>query len=369
MSPDDLEAWKAQEPPPGFAARVVAEARLERGRGPARGRPARVAAGVLLVASLAAAASYAAHVRGRGSAGEITADARREVRVGPRAVAVLEPGTHLSWKGDAVEQSSGESFWRVEPGARFVVRTPAGEVTVMGTCFRVKVLGGAALAAAVVVVVYEGKVALAHRGTSITLGAGETGRSDERGVSRGDEGASGQARAQSDHAVATLDRARADRMRSELRALFAEAGVARPSSPAPPEPPPGASAAPAFPTMPVVPDDAGDGTPKVDPSYIQRRVREDLFPLAKQCYEDALRRDPRMGGTVEVHFTIMGDPRVGGVVGEASLGDRTTLADPEMQTCVRESMMSVTFDAPPEGGEITVVYPIVFSPDEDDGGR
>ena len=47
------------------------------------------------------------------------------------------------------------------------------------------------------------------------------------------------------------------------------------------------------------------------------------------------------------------------------LGD-TTLDDAEMQDCVRESMMSVSFDAPPGDGELTVVYPILFSPDEPD---
>jgi hypothetical protein len=36
---------------------------------------------------------------------------------------------------------------------------------------------------------------------------------------------------------------------------------------------------------------------------------------------------------------------------------------------MRESMMSVTFDAPPEGGEVTVVYPVRFSPEDDDAGE
>ena len=35
---------------------------------------------------------------------------------------------------------------------------------------------------------------------------------------------------------------------------------------------------------------------------------------------------------------------------------------------MRESMMAVSFDAPPEGGSVTVKYPIVFSPEDDDGG-
>ena len=51
------------------------------------------------------------------------------------------------------------------------------------------------------------------------------------------------------------------------------------------------------------------------------------------------------------------------------LGPGSTLDDPEVLTCLRESMMSVTFDAPPEGGEVTVKYPIEFSPEDDDAGE
>jgi hypothetical protein len=159
---------------------------------------------------------------------------------------------------------------------------------------------------------------------------------------------------------AVVDRALADRMRDRIRALLAEAG------PGWETPAPSAPSASAFPTMPVLP--FGDAGVQVDPKYIQKRVRDDLFPLARQCYAGALGRDPKLAGRIEIDFTIMGDPRVGGVVGEAAIGKGTTLDDREFQTCVRESMMSVSFDAPPEGGEVTVVYPIEFSPDDDEAG-
>jgi hypothetical protein len=73
-------------------------------------------------------------------------------------------------------------------------------------------------------------------------------------------------------------------------------------------------------------------------------------------------------GTLSVFFRVIGDRKVGGVVDEARMTDETTIADPEFQTCVRESMMSVSFDAPPGDGEITVVYPILFSPEEPEAG-
>jgi hypothetical protein len=161
-----------------------------------------------------------------------------------------------------------------------------------------------------------------------------------------------------------LDRAQADRMREAIRALLTEAGVlglaGEPIDAAAPSP------AATFGSMPVIGlDDAGN--PKVDPKYIQARVREDLFPLALDCYNAALKRNPQLAGRLNVYFRVIGDHKVGGVVDEAKLIDGTTIGDPEMQTCVRESMMSVSFDAPPQDGELTVVYPIEFSPDDPDG--
>ena len=64
------------------------------------------------------------HLQSRGAAGDVTADARREVRVGTRAIAVLEAGAHVKWHGDDIEQTGGDVFWRVEPGARFTVHPP-----------------------------------------------------------------------------------------------------------------------------------------------------------------------------------------------------------------------------------------------------
>ena len=162
-----------------------------------------------------------------------------------------------------------------------------------------------------------------------------------------------------------LDREKADRMREQIRALVAEAGPLLLGSV--PSAEPSALAAPSFRTMPVVPDgDSGDT--RVDPDYIKKRIREDLLPLAKQCYVTALEKRPRLGGRLGVYFRVIGDKKVGGVVDEVKIMADTTLDDAEMQTCVKESMMSVTFDAPPENGKLTVVYPILFSPDEPDSG-
>lgn len=205
MDHRDWEAWEAQEPPRGFADAVVGAARREQAAGssvaPPRPRPraARVLAGLLVAAAMAAVIAFGAHRHGLNARGEVTADARQEVHVGSRALAVLERGAHVKWDGDGVEQSAGDVFWRVEPGARFVVHTPAADVAVKGTCFRVKLVDeegemngrdarsgavGAALAAVAFVGVYEGKVAVSHAGQSVDLVAGESASAGAGGVRR-----------------------------------------------------------------------------------------------------------------------------------------------------------------------------------------
>ena len=171
--------------------------------------------------------------------------------------------------------------------------------------------------------------------------------------------------------VPVLDRKRADEMREQIHRLMAEAGVAW----ALPETPSGSRPAPAadglYPEMPSsdAKDDAGRSE---SGKYIQRRVREDLFPLAKDCYAKQLEKNPKLAGRFVMHFRIVGDRRIGGVVDTATMDPTSTLSDPEFSRCMTESMMSVTFDAPPSApgkpGEVTVTYPIEFSPDEPDGG-
>jgi hypothetical protein len=125
--------------------------------------------------------------------------ARESVNLGGRGVAVAEPGAAFGWRrdGDAlsVRQESGDVFYRVAhrgdrtsdaARAPFVVTTPAGEIRVTGTCFRVEVVpmqpskasligaaAGAVIATAAVVTVYEGKVLVASPAGKAEVKAGE----------------------------------------------------------------------------------------------------------------------------------------------------------------------------------------------------
>jgi hypothetical protein len=202
--PNDVrDTWIAQEPPTGFVDRVMA-ARV--GAVP-KTAPARFQTWPWTTALAAACAALVVTAvqqwpegpsEGSGTAHEIS-----EFALGKRGTAVAQPGAQLRWsvaRGGAavVDQETGSVFYRVERGDGFVVRTPAGEITVHGTCFEVninnmeepimtttvankstrKVLmaaaAGSALTAVVLVTVYEGRVAFAHQGSQEVLGAGQS---------------------------------------------------------------------------------------------------------------------------------------------------------------------------------------------------
>ena len=221
----DLEAWEPQLPPTDFAEKVLTRVRAESGV-KTDADTARAVGGENGSASLGAktnlrrlrrwtfaaagagvvalAASFALRVAPNAH-GESIAKDRTEVSIGARARAVLEPGAQVKWDGDDVVQSHGDVFYRVEPGARFRVHTPAGDVEVKGTCFTVKIRGeassnsegmdmekrdvksgviGAALSALAFVAVYEGKVAVSHASEHADLGAGEAAQIGKDGVTK-----------------------------------------------------------------------------------------------------------------------------------------------------------------------------------------
>ena len=100
--------------------------------------------------------------------------------------------------------------------------------------------------------------------------------------------------------------------------------------------------------------------------YLQARIRQDFYPLAMACYESALAKRPELRGKVVIDFMIVGDAKVGGIVDQAKINERTDITDSEFTGCISESMLSVVFAPPDNDGWVTVTYPFEFSPDGDD---
>ena len=95
---------------------------------------------------------------------------------------------------------------------------------------------------------------------------------------------------------------------------------------------------------------------RIDPEVIRRVVRLNDGRY-RACYEAALRTNPSVQGRVTVKFLI---DRTG-AVGFASDGG-SDIPDEGVRRCVISSFLSLSFPAP-ENGSVTVLYPIVFSPE------
>jgi hypothetical protein len=91
------------------------------------------------------------------------------------------------------------------------------------------------------------------------------------------------------------------------------------------------------------------------PEVIQRVVRES-FGLFRLCYENGLWNDPNLQGRVTVKFVI---DRNGAVAMAADGG--SDIPNPDVVKCVVRGFGNLSFPQP-QGGMVTVVYPIMFRP-------
>ena len=94
---------------------------------------------------------------------------------------------------------------------------------------------------------------------------------------------------------------------------------------------------------------------RLPPEVIQRIVRQN-FGRFRLCYENGMRNNPNLQGRVTVKFVI---DRSGAVAMTADGG--SDLPDQGVVQCVVRGFGNLSFPQP-EGGMVTVVYPIMFNP-------
>jgi hypothetical protein len=186
----ELDAYEVPATPAGIEDRLWQRRHAVR---PRRSRRWRLAAGAVAVGAAASVAWFVTAGSQRGARSGTANTAERTTLSIVQATLVAEPGTALTWtssdRGVRVEQRSGNVFYRVEPGRPFVVTTALGELSVLGTCFRVEVSSmklpkqgliggaiGAAVTAGVFVAVFEGKVSLANDRGRVEVAAGQSAR-------------------------------------------------------------------------------------------------------------------------------------------------------------------------------------------------
>jgi hypothetical protein len=91
------------------------------------------------------------------------------------------------------------------------------------------------------------------------------------------------------------------------------------------------------------------------PEVIQRIVRQN-FGRFTFCYQNGLKNNPNLEGRVSVKFVIGRD----GAVQVAADGG-SDIPDATVRQCVVSSFASLSFP-PPDSGMVTVVYPLMFTP-------
>jgi len=94
---------------------------------------------------------------------------------------------------------------------------------------------------------------------------------------------------------------------------------------------------------------------RLPPEAVRRVVRAN-FGRFRGCYQEALLKNPGLSGRVTTSFVIGRD---GSVMSVQEAG--SDLPNASVATCVRRAFYGLSFPQP-EGGIVTVVYPIVFSP-------
>lgn len=234
---------------------------------------------------------------------------------------------------------------------------------------------GATLGALLWVSVDRGSVRLSNDREELILHAGQAGAIGSDGIPRLEAAVPGASAIGTPAAGRGADRHRARQMADAVRRQAARRRAALAAKPAPTQPPAAGepTPAPVDSALPKEqhrfgPDPSGTPEPPADPEearrreYIKRTVREQYFPVARDCYQELLERQPTAGGKIVLEFAIVSDGDAGVVDRVEIREDEDTIDDPEFQLCMRESMYTAVFEPPPPGvEETTVVYPVMLS--------
>lgn len=94
---------------------------------------------------------------------------------------------------------------------------------------------------------------------------------------------------------------------------------------------------------------------------------QDVKPLLKACFDEALKHDPSLAGRVVVEFEI-GAEEERGVVKQGTVVDSET-ASPFFEACVLQRVAGAEMPLPEGGGVVKVRYPFTFDPGGGFGGE
>ncbi|MEO8550073.1 MAG: hypothetical protein ABI678_08865, partial [Kofleriaceae bacterium] len=130
-----------------------------------------------------------------------------------------------------------------------------------------------------------------------------------------------------------------------------EAGDHRAAAPARPSPTPGART----PTGGDAPSTTLDLVDKTgDTSAWSKRALGTLNTVLGQCYDLGFAEDAHLAGVVTLRFTIVGEPKVGGLLESVEIVDAdTTISQQTVRDCLTQQLYALELDPPPDGVTVT----------------
>lgn len=86
-----------------------------------------------------------------------------------------------------------------------------------------------------------------------------------------------------------------------------------------------------------------------------------VLPLLVECYDAAAAQRPLPGGRLSVAMQVVGEPEVGTLIDDATLGgDPALLADAELSECFLQTMLSVELPPTTEGTQTSMKVAVAF---------
>jgi RNA polymerase sigma-70 factor (ECF subfamily) len=90
-----------------------------------------------------------------------------------------------------------------------------------------------------------------------------------------------------------------------------------------------------------------------DTSDWSKRALATLNKLLGQCYDLGRAEDANLDGTITIHFRIVGEPNVGGLLERVEIVDKeTTITQQTIRDCLTEQLYALELDPPPDGVSI-----------------
>jgi hypothetical protein len=87
-----------------------------------------------------------------------------------------------------------------------------------------------------------------------------------------------------------------------------------------------------------------------DTSEWSKRALGTLNTLLGQCYDLGLAEDSKLAGDIMLRFTLVGEPKVGGLLERVEIVDaNTTISQPTIRDCFTQQLYALELDPPPDG--------------------